>query len=58
MGGNLELPSEEDTPEEWWIRERRKVTGNNKRGFDTLVCLGYWYLWKNRNAWTFGNISK
>jgi hypothetical protein len=25
------------------------------KNFDTLIILGCWGLWKNRNAWVFNN---
>ena len=55
---NIEFPSTETTLEEWWSAERSRQVATNRRAFDTLVCTASWYLWKNRNAWAFANVSK
>ena len=39
----------------WWIRSRKLVPKTLRRGFDTLVFLVGWLLWKERNARTFGS---
>jgi hypothetical protein len=43
--------------EDWWLRERRKFIAKSRKNFDALIILGCWSLWKNRNAWVFGNPS-
>jgi hypothetical protein len=35
---NIEDPGATDTLEDWWIRERRRLRGSEKKDFDTLVC--------------------
>jgi len=37
----------------WWLRSRRLVDKQRRRGFDSLVFLVGWRLWKERNSRTF-----
>jgi hypothetical protein len=39
----------------WWIRIRKVLPKENRRGFDSLFFLLGWTLWKERNARTFRN---
>jgi hypothetical protein len=55
---NIEEPSHLDTLEIWWIRERNRIRGREKRDFDTLVCTLYYWLWKNRNVWVFEDVRR
>jgi mannosylglycoprotein endo-beta-mannosidase len=52
---DFEDPSREDTLEAWWSRERARMRRQERKDFDTLVCTVSYALWKNRNAWLFGN---
>lgn len=38
---------------EWWISARKQVPKGARRGFDSLILLMGWVLWKERNARTF-----
>jgi hypothetical protein len=40
---------------DWWMAERRRFTKQDRRWFDGLVCMVGYAIWKNRNAWIFGN---
>ena len=37
----------------WWTEARKHVPKHNRRGFDSLVVLICWQLWKERNDRTF-----
>jgi hypothetical protein len=39
----------------WWIRIRKEMLKENRRGFDSLFFLVGWTLWKEWNARTFRN---
>jgi len=38
---------------EWWRKSWRKVRKQDKKGFNSLVILGAWILWKHRNSCVF-----
>ncbi|TVU05324.1 hypothetical protein EJB05_48482, partial [Eragrostis curvula] len=38
---------------EWWRRSLRKVPKEKKKGFNTLVMLTSWGIWKQRNSCVF-----
>ena len=38
---------------DWWSRARRLIPKSGRRGFDSLVVLISWLLWKERNDRTF-----
>jgi len=42
----------------WWAWARRRVHRSSRKGFDSLIMLTCWVLWKERNAWTFMNEAK
>ena len=42
----------------WWAWARRRVPRGSRKGFDSLVMLTCWVLWKERNARTFRNEAK
>ena len=50
--GLHELASDEATGE-WWPAERLRVPRRSRKGFDSLVLLTVWFLWKERNARIF-----
>ena len=37
----------------WWTEERKQLPKVDRRGFDSLVILVSWSLWKERNDRTF-----
>ena len=41
----------------WCLRQRKQVPKELRRGFDSLVFLIGWMLWKERNARTFNNVA-
>jgi len=38
---------------DWWLKAWRKVPKQHKKGFNSLVMLGAWIIWKHRNACVF-----
>jgi hypothetical protein len=38
---------------DWWKKSWRKVPKQHKKGFNTLVILGAWILWKHQNSCIF-----
>jgi hypothetical protein len=44
-----------DSLRSWWFEARKRFRRKEKRGFDTLVTLISWRLWKQRNARVFDN---
>ena len=37
----------------WWTDVRKRIQKDDRRGFDSLVALVCWLLWKERNGRTF-----
>jgi hypothetical protein len=42
----------------WWLKKRQLLDSERRRGFDALVLLVSWELWKERNARIFRNEAK
>ena len=51
------LPSDVSRLVGWWQDSRVVLPQNLRRGFDSLVVLVSWTLWKERNVRTFDNTS-
>jgi hypothetical protein len=58
LGSMFKVPSANITVEDWWLRERARIQERDRRWFDTLFCTTWHMLWKNRNAWCFGNTRR
>jgi hypothetical protein len=43
---------------DWWLQTRGMVPEHHRRGFDSLVLLVSWEVWKERNRRTFDGHSK
>jgi hypothetical protein len=39
--------------EDWWCTSSSHVQDQLRKGFNTLVMLGAWVLWKHRNSCVF-----
>jgi hypothetical protein len=48
----------DSTLEAWWEAARQLVHKKDRRGFDALVMLTAWMLWKQRNARVFNNVRQ
>jgi len=42
---------------DWWLQATNSFNKEVKRGFNLLVSLGAWILWKGRNDRVFNGIS-
>jgi nuclear pore complex protein Nup210 len=54
-GINILEPTPVSNLEDWWSAARELVATKDRRGFDTLVLLIAWFLWKQKNARAFNN---
>jgi hypothetical protein len=43
--------------EDWWRNASLRVPGQLKKGFDSLVVLGTWVIWKHRNSCVFNGVA-
>lgn len=48
------VPTVYDKIEDWWLEARACIPKVNRRGFDSVVMLICWHLWKHRNGLVFG----
>jgi hypothetical protein len=55
---HFEEPVRTSSLREWWTTERDRLSGVERKDFDMLVCTTSHALWKNRNAWTFGEARR
>ena len=51
-------PHIDSTMADWWLQTRAAVPETFRRGFDSLVLLVSWVIWKERNNRTFNNAAK
>ncbi|KAF8670591.1 hypothetical protein HU200_050618 [Digitaria exilis] len=48
------MPSTQDTIlTTWWLNESSTVPKDKRKGFNSVVILGAWLLWKQRNSCVF-----
>jgi hypothetical protein len=43
--------------EEWWRTSNLWVHGHHRKGFNSLVVLGAWVIWKHRNLCVFNGLK-
>ena len=48
------MPSPTDILQDWWPTVRKRITKAYRKGFDSLVLLICWSIWKQRNGRVFG----
>lgn len=51
-------PDAGDTLVLWWLASRIQVVKPLRKGFDSLVLLVTWEVWKERNRRTFDNVER
>jgi hypothetical protein len=42
--------------QDWWRKAEQKVPNSQRKGFNSLVILVTWLLWKHRNACVFDGV--
>ena len=52
------IPTQVDTLLEWWLTTRSNFRKGQKRGFDTVIIVTIWALWKQRNARVFHRLNQ
>jgi hypothetical protein len=55
---DLDTPQVAEPWQDWWLRVRAVFRTKERRGFDALVILVSWRLWRQRNARCFQNVNK
>jgi hypothetical protein len=58
LGINFTVPHVNSTITDWWTGERKRFSKQDRVLFDGLVCIVGYAIWKNRNAWVFGNTQR
>jgi hypothetical protein len=58
LGIDVDIPCAQDSLQNWWKNARGRFRKKEKQGFDALVILITWRLWKQRNARVFNNHRK
>jgi hypothetical protein len=54
LGVTANVPSQNDqTLVEWWRKSCRRTPKEKRKGFNSIVILGTWILWKHRNSCVF-----
>ena len=48
------VPTTNDSIISWWMETRKKMLKENRKGFDSLIMIVCWHLWKHRNGMVFG----
>jgi hypothetical protein len=59
LAGLMELIAQphDEVFEDWWRNASMRVPGQLRKGFNSLVVLGAWVIWKHRNSCVFNGDS-
>jgi hypothetical protein len=58
VGFQFLTPAQEGALADWWLRRRKKIFMDHRKGFDSFVVLMVWLIWKERNARVFHGASR
>jgi hypothetical protein len=50
---HLSPSRDEKSFQDWWKSAKRRVALVVKKGFNSLIALGVWWIWKHRNNCVF-----
>jgi hypothetical protein len=50
-------PPEDICFDDWWSRVSCLVEGTIKKGFNSLIILGAWTIWKHQNDCVFNGVA-
>jgi len=53
VGLQVLCPTHEDSFESWWKSSSSRASDFLRKGFNSLVILGAWTIWKHRNRCVF-----
>jgi hypothetical protein len=53
---HLKPSSDVKSFQDWWRSSERRVDAAVKKGFNSLVALGAWWIWRHRNN-VFNGVS-
>ena len=51
------VPQARTSVVDWWLNNQGQLGQQCRKGFDTLLILGAWCLWKERNRRVFDNVA-
>jgi hypothetical protein len=54
---HLLLGRDERGFQDWWRLVERRVPGARRKGFNSMVALGAWWIWKHRKSCVFEGSS-
>ena len=43
--------------DEWWSKDDQSVTGDMRKGLNSLIILGSWTIWRHRNDCVFNGAT-
>ena len=43
---------------DWWLQSRDQLGTARRKGFDSLIILGAWCLWKEQNQRVFDSVCR
>ncbi|PUZ56628.1 hypothetical protein GQ55_5G341000 [Panicum hallii var. hallii] len=56
-GSQVLTRSQEDELLVWWLQSRKRLAKSMRRGFDILIMLTVWKIWRERNNRVFNGVA-